>query len=170
MDSDGSRRPAAPPRCVVVTGPCGAGKTRWLQDRIRALRVEQPEARFGVVIAEEGRTRWEKFVQETPGLAVRRVFLPCPCCPALADLPGTVNQLVAESGAAHLFLELPAVAAAGLLAEFDRTFGWPRQVVVCKSAAWADAERRGVFSPFYGGLLDLADTVIEPPTGPRGGR
>jgi hypothetical protein len=170
MASDVPGRSATPPSCVVVTGPCGAGKSRWLQERIRALRVEQPEARFGVVIAEEGRTRWERFAQETPGVAVRRVFLPCPCCPALADLPGAVNQLIAETGAAHLFLELPAVAAAGLLAEFDRTAGWPRQVVVCKSAAWADAGRRGVYSPFYGALLTLADTVIEPPTGPRGGR
>ncbi len=153
--SDGS-----PPRCVFVTGPRGAGKTRWMQEHIRTLRAKQPGMRCGVVLAEEGRTRMERFAQEPPGVAVRRVYLPCPCCPALANLPGTLYQLVADARTDWVFLEVPTIAAVALLSEFDRAIGWPRQVVVCQDAAWVDAQRRHVLSPFFTNLLDLADTVV----------
>jgi hypothetical protein len=152
-----------PPRCVFVTGPRGAGKTRWMQERIRALRAEQPEGRCGVVLAEEGRTRMERFAQEPPGVAVRRVFLPCLCCPALADLTGGLRQLVADARTDWLFLEVPSIAAAGLLAEFDRAIGWPRQLVVCQGAASAEAPRRPDPAPFFSNLLDLADSVVPGP-------
>jgi len=149
-----------PPRCVVVTGPRGAGKTQWVQERIRALRSEQPDVRCGVVLAEEGRTRMERFAQEVPGVAARRIFLPCSCCPALADLPGALRQLIADVRPDWVFLEMPAIAVAGLLEEFDRAIGWPRQVVVCQGAAWVEAQRRHDLSPFFTNLLDLADAVV----------
>ena len=156
--SDGPR-----PRCVFVTGTRSAGKTRWMQERIRALWADQPEVRCGVLLAEEGRTRMERFAQEPPGVAVRRISLACPCCPALADLPGALLRLVADSRVDWVFLEVPAIAAAALLAEFDRAIGWPRQVVVCQGAAWMDAQRRRVLPPFFTSLLDLADAVVSGP-------
>jgi hypothetical protein len=152
-----------PPRCVVVIGPRGAGKTQWVQERIRGLCAEQPEVRCGVVLAEEGRTRMERFAQEPPGVAVRRVNLPCPCCPALADLPGALHQLVADARTDWLSLELPAIAAVALLAELDRAIGWPRQVVVCQGAAWVHVQRRHDPPPFFTSLLNLANTVVSEP-------
>ena len=156
-----------PPRCVFVTGPRGAGKTRWLQERIRSLAGESPPVRCAVVLAEEGRSRWENFVREIPGLSVRRLVLPCLCCPALADLPAVVQSLTASTGAARLFVEVPAVAAAGFIAEFDQVLGWPRRVVLCPGAAWTRAPRHADLPLFLSNLLALADTVVAP--SPAGG-
>jgi hypothetical protein len=42
---------------------------------------------------------------------------------ALADLPGALCTLVAAVRPAWLFVESPALAAAGLAADFDRALG-----------------------------------------------
>lgn len=57
-----------PPHCVFVTGPRGAGKTRWLQRQIHDLAEKQPGTGSAVLLAGEGRTRMERFAQDTPGL------------------------------------------------------------------------------------------------------
>jgi hypothetical protein len=145
---------------VFVSGAARAGKTRWLQARIRTLVTGTPPARCAVVLAEEGRTRWENFVRVVPGVAVHRLFLPCFCCPGLANLPATVHELVASTGAGWLFIEVPAVAAAGIIAEFDRTLGWPRQIVICTTAAWEAAARKAELPFFMSNLIALADTVV----------
>ncbi len=160
-----------PPHCVFVTGPRGAGKTRWLQLKIHDLAEKQPGARCAVLLAEEGRTRMEKFAQDSPGVAVRRLLLPCTCCPALAELPGALRALVAAVRPDWVFVEVPALAAAGLVAEFDRVLGWPRELVVCLDRAWATAQREHASSPFQMVLLELADRVVSNPTAggiPRG--
>jgi hypothetical protein len=155
--------------CAFVSGPRGAGKTRWLQERIRELVAGQPAIRCAVVLAEEGHTRMERFAQEVPGVAVRRVLLPCPCCPALACLPETIRQLTAEPGVAWIFVETPATAAAGLLGEFDREFGWPRQVVLCLDEKWEWLRHRTDLPPFLSALIAHADTVVPPkPPGDAG--
>lgn len=154
--------PTNPPQCVIVSGPSRAGKTRWLQARIRTLKATKSPVPCAVLVAEEGRTRWENFARETAGLAVHRLMLPCFCCPGLANLPATVRNLVASTGAGWLFIEAPAIAAAGLIAEFDRTLGWPRQVVICTSAAWDAAARTAELPFFMSNLIALADTVIAP--------
>lgn len=155
-----------PPRCVVVTGPRGAGKTRWVQERIRALVAATPKLRCGVVLAEEGRRRFERFTRTVPGLAVRRVLLPCPCCPAQAFLPEVVRALVTETGVAQVYLELPAVATLGLLGEFDRELGWPREVVLVLDARWERLRHQGDAPPFVAALAGAADTILAPKSAP----
>jgi hypothetical protein len=151
---------APPPRCVFVTGPRGSGKTRWMQLRIRELAQKPPGARCAVLLAEEGRTRMERFAQGTPGVSVRRLLLPCTCCAALADLPGALCALVASVRPNWVFIEVPALAAAGLLAEFDRNLGWPRELAVCLDRAWETARLEHALSPFHMGLLERADQVL----------
>jgi G3E family GTPase len=163
--------PTTPPHCVFVTGPRRAGKTRWLQLQIHDLSEKQPGARCAVLLAEEGRTRMDGFAQNTPGVTVRRLLLPCICCPALADLPGALCALVAAARPDWLFVEVPALAAAGLVAEFDRACGWPRKLVVCLDRVWATARREHALSLFQMVLLELADRVVSNPAGggiPRG--
>lgn len=151
-----------PPRCVFVSGPRGAGKTRWLQQRIRELIAAQPGLRCAVVLAEEGRTRLERFVHEVPGVAVRRVLLPCPCCPARAGLPELIRELRAGPGADWIFVEAPATAAAGLLGEFDRDLAAPREVVLCLDEKWDWLRHRSDLPPFLSALIERANTVIPP--------
>jgi Ni2+-binding GTPase involved in maturation of urease and hydrogenase len=146
---------ALPPQCVVVTGSRGAGKTRWLQNRLRAIREMQPAAVCGVVLVEHGRTRMEDFAANLHGVSLRQPQVRCLCCPAQIDLPGTVRRLVDETpGLSWIFIELPAIAAAALLADFDHAFGWPRQVVVCPGHETTDEP-----SFFFVNLLALADVV-----------
>jgi hypothetical protein len=163
VSDENSRLSGNLPRCVFVSGPRGGGKTRWLQERILALVAEQPGIRCAVVLAEDGRTRMERFAHDVSGVAVRRVFLPCPCCPARADLPATARQLALETNATWLFVEVPATAAAGLLAEFDRELGWPREVIVCLTEKWADLCRRPDSPLFLSTLLARADRVVRMP-------
>jgi hypothetical protein len=155
----------APPHCVFVTGPRGAGKTRWLQLQIGDLSEKRPGARFAVFLAEEGRTRMEGFARNAPGLSVRRLLLPCPCCPALVDLPGALRELAATVSPDWVFFEMPAIAAAGLLAEFDRALGWPRELAVCLDRAWTKAIQEKSLSPFQMALLELAGRVVPNPAG-----
>lgn len=151
------------PRCVFVSGPRGAGKTRWLQQRIIELVSATPGIPCAVVLAEDGHTRMERFAHEVPGVAVRRVLLPCPCCPARAYLPETIRQLTSETGAAWVFVEAPATAAAGLLGEFDRELGWPREVVLCLDEKWEWLRHRSDLPPFLSALIAHAGTVVPPP-------
>lgn len=151
------------PRCIIVTGPRHAGKTRWLQETIHTLRADHPSVRCAVLTAEEGATAMERFVQIVSDLTVRRLFLPCPCCPAVADLPRHARALVEESGADWLFVELPVLPAIGLIAEFDTFVHWPREVVVCLNAHWAKARRTRTLSYFQTRLVDAADRVIDTP-------
>jgi hypothetical protein len=152
-----------PPHCVFVTGPRRADKTRWLQLQIHDLAEKQSGARCAVLLAEEGRTRMEGFAQDTLGVTVRRLLLPCTCCPALAALPGALRALVAAVRPDWFFVEVPAMAAAGLVAEFDRVLGWPRELVVCLGRTWATAQREHALSPFQMVLLELADRIVSNP-------
>jgi hypothetical protein len=149
-----------PPVCVVVTGPRGAGKTRWLQECIRRVIAGRPAARCAVLLAEEGRTRMESFCAGTPGMILEKLHLPCLCCPEAADLPKAVESLIAKGGAGWLFLELPVMAAPGLLAEFDRQLGCARAVILRLTPAWAKMLQSGMLSPFQSGMLGVADAVI----------
>lgn len=155
--------PAGPPSCVIVTGPRGAGKTRWLQDSVRRLRELRPTARAAILLAEEGRTRLENFCQETSGVTLGRLALPCLCCPGAAGLQGMVMALVRAAQADWLFLELPVLAAPGLLAEFDRDPGWPRSFVVCLTPRWAEALAAQEMPPFQAALFEEADAIIAGP-------
>lgn len=152
-----------PPRCVFVTGPRGPAKSRWLETRIAALRDEAPGARIAVLLADEGLTRTSRFADVAPAVAVRCAFMPCLCCPAAAELPRVARQFARETCADWLFIEVPALAAANLLAEFDAVVRWPREVVVCLSREWARAHRAQTLSVFQQRLIELADETVEPP-------
>lgn len=148
------------PHCVVVTGPRGAGKTRWLQHCIREVLAQRPGVRCAILLAEEGRTRMEAYCADLPDVSLRKLFLPCLCCPGASDLSGAVGRLVEETGPDWLFLELPVIAAPGLLAEFDRQVGIPRTVVMRLTPDWVRALEAGILSPFQSGMFDSADAVI----------
>ncbi len=149
--------------CTIVSGPRGAGKTRWIQRQILGLGAREPGVRVAVLLGEEGRTRMERFARETPGVTVHRLLLPCFCCPGLAEIGSAVGALVAASGASRLFIELPAIGAPGLVAEFDRAIGWPRRVLVFLDASWAAWRRDGRLLYYQTVLLDLAQAVAETP-------
>lgn len=152
-----------PPRCVFLTGPRGAGMTRWLHQYVHRLVKQQPAVRCAVLLAEEGANGVELFAAASARVTVRKVYLSCLCCPWVADLPSAARALVAASRADWLFIVTPAIAAAALLAELDRVVCWPRRVVVCLDQAWVRARRQDCLSPFQFNLLNLADTVVAGP-------
>ena len=98
------------------------------------------------------------------------------CClahaaPALADLPGALREMLEAVRPGWVFVEAPALAAAGFMAEFDRVFGWPRELAVCLDPGWTAALREDALSPFQLALLQLADRVVPnaAPTGAQRG-
>jgi len=52
------------------------------------------------------------------------------------------------------------LAAAGLMAEFDRELAWPRELTVCLDRSWDMARREHALSPFQAVLLERADTLV----------
>jgi hypothetical protein len=62
-----------------------------------------------------------------------------------------------------LFVEVPALAAAGLAADFDRALGWPRELVVCLDQVWATHQREHALPPFQMVLLEIADRIVSNP-------
>jgi G3E family GTPase len=106
----------------------------------------------------------EGFCRENPGVSVRRLALPCMCCPGLADLSGAVRDLMEAATPDWIFVEAPALAAAGLLADFDRGHGLPRLLYVCLDPGWTLALRDDALAPFQLALIDLADLVIPNPS------
>ena len=153
-------RRITPPRCIIVTGPQGATATGWLEGCVRRLACWQPATRCGVLLADQSLGRKETVCADTPGVVVRTCFLPCTCCPAAAALPSAVREVVQASEANWLFIELPVIAAPGLIAEFDRVVRWPRTIVVSLTPTWERARRLGSLSPFQMLLLETADLTI----------
>jgi hypothetical protein len=154
--------PFAIPRCVFVTGPGGPGRIRWLEERLAQLRG----VRCAVLLADEGLVRTKRFASVAPEVTVRCLFMPCLCCPGVSDLPRVARRLADESRAEWLFIEVPVLAAGGLLAEFDAVNAWPREVMVGLNREWARARRTRTLSVFQQRLLALADQVIEPAASP----
>jgi hypothetical protein len=158
--------PTSPPLCIVLTGPLAAPKTRWLQDTIHALRADHCGGRAAVLTAENDGAVMERFATIVPSVTVRRLFIPCPCCPPAADLPRYAQELVDASRPDWLFIELPVLSAAGLLGEFDCGLCWPREIVVCLDERWSKAHQRGKLSEFQMRIVQLADRLVAPQTVP----
>jgi len=154
-----------PRHTAWITGPRGAGKTRWLQARLRTLREAKPGLRCAVLSLEDGRTQWEDFSRSESGVTFGKLVMPCVCCPAAAGLPAAVSEMVRSTGAEFLFIEAPAVAAAGLLREFDQTLAWPREVVLCPGAKWTALRDRTDLPYFMASLLAQADVIVPPEPG-----
>ncbi len=147
---------------MLLTGPQRGETERRLNEAIEAVRIGEPAARCAVLIAED---RWRGSDQPAingPQVSVQTMVLPCLCCPSAIDLAGVVRTLVGIRRPDCLFLQLPVLAAAGLLAEFDTRLGWPREFVVCLNAAWSQARREEALSYFQFQLLSAATRVFEP--------
>lgn len=157
--------PSAYPVCTFVSGPRDSGKTRHVLECLRriATTARTPEGTVAVLLAEEGRTRAESLSAAFPGLVLRRLFLPCQCCPELARMPAALRAVKdANPRLERVFLEVPDIAALRFMEEFDTVIGWPRSLVVCLSAAWVKARRLNMLSPFQIALIERADVFVEP--------
>lgn len=151
------------PRCVIVTGPMGAGKTRWTRRQIEELQTREIVIRTAVLLAEEGRTSMKTYAREVPAVHVRQLSVSCPCCTALVDLPKSVRDVVATVDPSWMFIEAPSLGAVGFITEFDRMLNLPRQLVVCLNQASSRASRENALSPFQMFLLQIADLVVSDP-------
>lgn len=163
---ENASRPAAPPAVTFVTGPRDSGKTRYILECLRNIATGRSNADTkgiaAVLLAEEGRTRAETLSAAFPGLVLRRLFLPCQCCPELARLPSALRATCeANPRLEQIFIEVPDVTAMRFLEEFDQMIGWPRTLVVSLSAAWHKARRLEMLLPTQSVLLEKADVVIE---------
>jgi hypothetical protein len=154
---------------VFVTGPAGPAKARWLEARVARVLGDTgspARERCGVLLVDEGLTRTKRFADAVPPLPVRCLFMPCLCCPGVADLPRVARQFAEENRLGVLWIEVPALSAAGLIAEFDRILHWRREVVLCLNREWDRARRANTLSAFQVRLLALADQVVEQPAAP----
>lgn len=163
MRPAGTADPVGPPGCIVITGPQGAGKTRWLQNWVRLARSGRPTLRLAWLLAEQGRTRVENFCRESPGIALRKIVPTCTCCPGAVDLPGHALALTENGQTDWLLIELPVLSAPGLLAEFDRLLHWPRKLVTCLTPAWSRDYQTGEMSPFQSALFAKATMLVTNP-------
>lgn len=152
---------ADPPRCTFVTGPPSPARSRWLAARV-CETARLPGVRCAVLLADERPIGAGRFAEPDTAVEVRLVGMPCPCCARAADLPGVAQAFARETGASRLFIEVPAVAAHGLIAEFDAVLGWPRDVVVCLSSGWSRGREEQTLSMFQIQLLALATRIVEP--------
>jgi DNA-binding transcriptional LysR family regulator len=153
------------PVCTFVAGPRDSGKTRHILECLRKIAgtSQAPVGTVAVLLAEEGRTRAESLSAAFPGLILRRLFLPCQCCPELARLPAALRAIrEANPRLERVFIEAPDIAALRFLEEFDGVIGWPRTLVTCLSAAWFKARRLDMLSPFQHALIERADVLLEP--------
>ena len=159
-----SAQPAHQPLCHFVTGARGSGKTRHILECLRKIAATESATggNVAVMLAEQGRTRAESLSAAFPGLVLRKLFLPCQCCPELAQLPSALRAAwETNPRLEQIFVEAPDVAAARFLEEFDAVLGWPRKVVTCVSASWCKARRLGMLTPFQAALLEKADVLVE---------
>lgn len=150
-----------PPRYVIVTGPRGAGKTRWIREQMRTVFAGQAETRCAVLVAEQGRTRFESDERDAR-VVIRPFGLPCVCCLNFASLMEAARSLAGESGAEHVFLEIPALVA-GFFIAGKAPVGWGTAllVVIC-DRSWTAAGQAGVWSPFQASLMARASRVVYP--------
>ena len=124
------------PHCILVTGTLGAGTTLWVDECVGRLMERNPGNRCGVLLADQSPVRKDTACADKPGVVVRGCFLPCTCCPSAADLLAAVHGLVQANQPNWIFIEIPVIAAPGLIAEFDRMVRWPRSLVVGLTPAW----------------------------------
>lgn len=148
------------PHCILVTGPRGAGMTQWVAECVDRLIKQRPASRCGVLLADQCPVRRDTACVNQPEVVVRGCFLRCNCCPAAANLTSAVHGLVQASQPDWIFIEIPVIAALGLIAEFDRTVRWPRSLVVCLTPKWTRARGLRSLSPFQLILLEWADVTI----------
>lgn len=159
-----SRSDSSPPgfpRLTFVTGPDVADVARWLD----AATAAGATARCAILVCSLAAPRVRRVrggAGSEPAEELRPLVLPCLCCPSLANFPQQIRDAARETGAEHLFVALPVLAAAGLVAEFDVWAHAPREFVVHLDAAWSAARRADALSFFQFSLLAAADRVVDP--------
>lgn len=164
--------PASPaPHCVVVTGPARKETWAWIERKVRFVRETEPAARIAVLAADADLVRLRAMAQHCAPIEIRRLLVPCACCPGLSDLPAEAKELVDETRSDWLLIELPVLAAQPLLAHFDAVLRWPRELVVCLTQSWTEARDRGELTWHQSQLLAAADVITpfplpEDPTTP----
>ncbi len=149
------------PRCIVVTGPSASAKVRWLQRIIRETLFARRTERCALLTSDETGAAMERFAEAEPRMFVRRIELSCLCCPGRTDLARALRDFAEECAADLILVELPLLAAATQIAEFDALWTNPRELVVCLDDAWATARRAESLSFFQFRLLGAADRVID---------
>ncbi len=154
--------PGGVPRCAVVTGPARKETWAWIERKLRSVREEQHGARLALLAADADIGQLRAIARSYAPVEIRRLMVPCACCPALTNLPSDAQELVDEFKPDWLIIELPALAATALLAHFDSALHWPREFVVCLDDRWAAARRDDQLTWFQSQLLQSADRVAEP--------
>lgn len=157
----GSPTPGGP-RCHLLTGPPGAGKTSWL-NAVLAQRRTPPAGRQAVLLAEQGRVPAAVLSRANPAAVVRELRLPCLCCQPAEPLIRAMKEVADASGADELFVEIPALMAESTCREIDQVLRWPRRLVVHSNRAWTAARESDQLSYFQQRLLTLADAIVDQP-------
>lgn len=154
----------ADPRCCIVTGLPGAGKTRWLREQIGPIVLMRPPAQVGLLQLEQGRTRIDPRKLGWPPIRSRLVLSPCTCCPPPLDLAGLLAEWSAPPEIDWLFVEVPALAFVSWITAFNRDIHRPRKVVVCTGRISARQQENPADVPYFlTTLLSYADEVVSVP-------
>lgn len=149
------------PRCVVVAGPARKETWAWIERKLHSVREAYPAARLALLAADADIGQLRAIARTYAPIEIRRLMVPCACCPALTNLPSDAKELVDEFKPDWLIVELPALAATALLAHFDAALHWPREFVVCLDDRWAAARRDDLLTWFQSQLLQGADMVVQ---------
>jgi hypothetical protein len=152
---------AVPPRCLVVTGLPGSGKSLWLKRWLDKMAVDMPGARCAVLIAGEGNTRLDPAAQAA-GHELRHCRVPaCLCCMDFGILTEAARGRGASGSIDWLALEIPLLLVGGFLTAFDRDLGWSRQLVVCRQTNPANSRAGALNDYFFNALCERAMAVID---------
>ncbi len=150
-----------PPRCLIVTGLPGSGKTLWLQRWLDNMARSTPDARCSVLITEEGNTRLNPAAQAAGHEVEHCPVSACLCCTDFGILTDAARQCVASGAIDWLALEIPLLLAGGFLRAFDRDLGWSRQILVCRQSKPANCGAGALKDYFFDALREQALAVID---------
>jgi hypothetical protein len=144
----------------VVTGPIGAGKTRWLQKELARTTNSLAESHPAVLLAEFGRTALRSGLHPLSGILVHEFRPSCLCCQFESRLTEALRELARASACQQLYIEVPAIFTAAMIGALDYSLLWPRRLVLCLGKAWTEARDADEPTYFQSQLTGMADSVI----------